>query len=1129
MPFRNFFFCAQIVFCFAFVAAICGGQTLNGEAAPPIKLNAPIDGRIAASGIKTFALHLESNQSAVLILEQKNFNAALAIDDAATGKRLLEIDAHAERFGDERALFLNESAAARDVLIRVSASQNDASAGDFSLSLVELKSIEPTDKLRFAAQEAALDGLKHTAEEKKESKEQGRALLEKALKLARESGDRRSESDVLSFLQSTYNIAGDMNKALEYGNQALALLGGRENSYAYAIVKYNVGYSLVNMGEPKRGADVLSETLAKARSFGDSNLENWIRNNLSYAYLRLGESAKGIAVSEEVYAAAKADDDKLNQAIALKNLSYFYYDLGEFTRAVDLLNTALPIGKESGNTASVSNIYNELGRNATSLGQMQKALDYYRQSLAVKRQSGGSKYNEAINLGNIARTYASMGQNARALEYNRESARIFDELKYKDAAVNALFTTGTIYLALKDFERAQETLTETLKLAEENKFLVIAAQAYQSLGEVEANLNRPAAAIDDFLKAASLRREQKTSRLEAVSLNSAAGVYARLGQFEKAFEFAKSSLDIARAVGDRITESNALYNLARARRGQKDSAAALVFIEDSLKIVETLRANLLSQESRTAYFSIVRDKYDFYISLLIEMQNTAENKDFAARAFAASERARARGLLDLLAESFTDVSGGVSPELKERERQIEAKLSALQTQSIRLKSAPKLDAPRIAALQKEIEKADDDRERLESETRRTNPRYAALKYPATLDLAQTQALLDEKTVLLEYQTGADASYLFAVGKNDFQVARLPDEQTLRRSIEMLRAGVSAPTRVGLSNYLIAGRELYRSLLAPVENLLKSKTKIVVAADGALNYLPFEVLLKNDASGNFNKLPYLVRDFEISYTPSASVLANLKSAGKTAKPEKSFLAFAAPDYAPKTVAQIPVSQRTNPNENENRALNLTDLQYARTEATRIAALFPAGQSAVFTGSAATEERVKTGDFLSQYRYLHFAVHGLINEQQPQFSSLVLSLPKSENQIVTSAENPKSEDGLLQTPEIFNLRLNVDLVTLSACETGLGQSLRGEGIVGLTRAFFYAGTPSVLVSLWKVDDASTAELMTAFYEQLRKNGERDKAAALRQAQLKLIDGNRYAHPYYWAPFVLQGRSDSSFKSN
>lgn len=307
----------------------------------------------------------------------------------------------------------------------------------------------------------------------------------------------------------------------------------------------------------------------------------------------------------------------------------------------------------------------------------------------------------------------------------------------------------------------------------------------------------------------------------------------------------------------------------------------------------------------------------------------------------------------------------------------------------------------------------------------------------------------------------------------------------------------------------------------------------------MNYLPFEVLLTADAANAVpDKLPYRVRKFEISYTPSASVLANLGETEKaSAAPQKSFLAFAAPDYDAQAAEQNQrVNEATRAASGKKSLWNLSDLKNARIEVERIARLFPAGQSTIFTGAEVTEERVKSNALLSNYRYLHFAVHGSIDEEQPQFSSLVLSLPKvaaggdsqsAGNFQLTNADlkfrtpNPQSEDGLLQTPEIFNLRLRADLVTLSACETGLGQELRGEGLVGLTHAFFYAGASSVMVSLWSVSDASTASLMNEFYEQLRKNGERDKSVAVRQAQLKMIAGKRYAHPFYWAPFILQGK--------
>jgi len=198
-----------------------------------------------------------------------------------------------------------------------------------------------------------------------------------------------------------------------------------------------------------------------------------------------------------------------------------------------------------------------------------------------------------------------------------------------------------------------------------------------------------------------------------------------------------------------------------------------------------------------------------------------------------------------------------------------------------------------------------------------------------------------------------------------------------------------------------------------------------------------------------------------------------------------------------------------------------------EVQQIAGLYPPGQSSLLLREQATEENVKTSRRLNEYRYIHFATHGLLNEQRPYYSGLILSLPKygkapaalpADKGATTRSDQPQIEDGLLQVYEIFGLKLNADLVVLSACETGLGKELRGEGLVGLTRAFLYAGTPSVIVSLWKVQDRSTSDLMVNFYKDL--NQSKEKTEALRLAKLNLIKSGRYSHPYYWAPFILVG---------
>jgi CHAT domain-containing protein len=298
-----------------------------------------------------------------------------------------------------------------------------------------------------------------------------------------------------------------------------------------------------------------------------------------------------------------------------------------------------------------------------------------------------------------------------------------------------------------------------------------------------------------------------------------------------------------------------------------------------------------------------------------------------------------------------------------------------------------------------------------------------------------------------------------------------------------------------------------------------------------------------AAAGANRWPYMLRDYAISYVPSAGVLASLQTRPEaTPQARKTFLAFADPVYGDESRTEGSlVRSELRGAFGDEQSWKLARLVESRREVQQIASLYPKDKVSLLLGDQASEENVKTDGRFKEYRYIHFATHGLLNENNPPYSGLILSLtdsaatkaPASQTRGVsrstsdsggssetTSARSasPQSEDGLLQVYEVFNLKLNADLVVLSACETGLGKEVKGEGLIGLTHAFFYAGTPSVMVSLWKVQDRSTADLMANFYQQLERAS--GKAEALRQAKLKLIQDKRYAHPYYWAPFVLIG---------
>ncbi len=299
----------------------------------------------------------------------------------------------------------------------------------------------------------------------------------------------------------------------------------------------------------------------------------------------------------------------------------------------------------------------------------------------------------------------------------------------------------------------------------------------------------------------------------------------------------------------------------------------------------------------------------------------------------------------------------------------------------------------------------------------------------------------------------------------------------------------------------AGNSLYEELIKPAESFFTKKSELIIIPDGVLNYLPFEVLLTEKKtirnSATFSDMPFLVEKYPVSYAQSASVLKSLlsESIKKTNELQKKerFIAFADPEYN---------------NSTEIHGEKFKRLEYSSGEVENIASFFDKGASEIFLGKDATEENVKKENRFSGYNYIHFATHGLIDENNPDLSSLVLT-----------KDNNSNEDGLLTASEIFNLKLNANLVVLSACQTGLGKLVRGEGMVGLTRAFMYAGTPSVLVSLWSVSDNSTSVLMGEFYKNLIRN-KLSKTDALRKAQMTLLSDKKLAHPFYWAPFVLIG---------
>src|SRR6266498_2997060 len=706
--------------------------------------------------------------------------------------------------------------------------------------------------------------------------------------------------------------------------------------------------------------------------------------------------------------------------------------------------------------------------------------------------------------------------------------RVAAESLYREAE---LLSQGTLEEKRKCIEKYQEVLELYQRAGasrEEAATLNDIGWVYESLGEMRK-------ALEKYNEALSISQAIGDRSMEGRTLHNIGAAYNSLGEAQKALEMYNEALPIRRAVGDRNGEAATLLGIARAEQKRGNLTQARQTIEQAISIVESVRASIGSQELRASFFASRQDFYESYIEVLMQMHKQNPAASFDALALAVSERARARSLLELLTEARADIRQGVDSSLIERERSLRQRFAAraaAQANLLNRKHTPE----QADAAAKEIASITAEYEQLEAQIRARSPRYAALTQPRPLGLTEIQQqALDEDTLLLEYALGEKRSYLWLVSQRSIDSYELPPraelEAAARRVYELL---IVRPKRwTPPDPQLIAQAEaLSRMLLGPVAPQLGAK-RLVVVAPGALSYLPFAALPapedKKRPAGDYEPL---IAKHEVVNIPSASVLSIIRreTAGRQ-QATKSVAVLADPVFeasdprlasakngsaseetpaAP--VADAELSELTRAirtmNFSDARA-GFTRLAFSRQEAEGIITLTPKGTDPKATHLNASRHLAITRE-LSQYRILHFATHGMLNSERPELSGLVFSLIDRQG---------KPQDGFLRLYEIYNLQLNADLIVLSACETGLGKEIKGEGLIGLTRGFMYSGAPRVVASLWNVDDLATAELMKLFYQGILKDG-LPAGAALRAAQLELSRQKRWASPYFWAGFVLHG---------
>ena len=767
--------------------------------------------------------------------------------------------------------------------------------------------------------------------------------------------------------------------------------------------------------------------------------------------------------AESLFAGSPAFEAKVRLA-----LGELRYDLNDLAGATDEYRRALELYRRLGDRAGEVLIADDLGVALHMHGRYDEAAALFDHSLALWRPEDGPgrKALTSLNRGYLHR---DLGEVDSAGERFREALALFRQAKDRNHEAVTLNALGLLAQDAKQPEKALEALQSalTLRLPGSRGRAV----TLTTLGPIYRQLGRPEDARGAYAEALTIFRKLGDIREQALCLGNLGRLEAGTGHDAAALADLDRALGLFRTLADAPGLAWTLEGKARLLRRCGDLEAARGLMEEALAEVERHRFSQASYITRAGFFATQQDYYGFLIGLLMEMHRNAG-------ALEINERSLARSLLDGLAAGGMDLRRGADPELRAREQELEQEIDGLVSRQTRLSQGTAAAPEQLRSVERDLGRRWDELDRVRAGLRAADPHYAALTQPRPWKAADIQGrLLDRDTLLLEYRLGEERSLLWAVTPEFLEVFALPGRAEIERA-----AGAESWTRRAEVSARLQLDTLSRLLLAPVARLLPGK-RLLVVGDGIVQSVPFAALPEPGTAD-----PLIARH-EIVSLPSVSVLGELRRevAGRSRAP-KTLWVLADPDFG-KAFERLP---------------------YTGDEARAIVELVPAAERVELQGPEASRAAVLRGS-LRDFRFLHFATHGSFDATDPGGGRLVLAQ-------VGPGGRPEP-NGFLRLVDIYELNLRADLVVLSACRSALGKDVRGEGMMGMTRGFFYAGAERVLVSLWNVNDRVSVELMRRFYHGMLVD-HLSPAAALRGAQDWIRHQKGWGSPYHWAGFTLQG---------
>jgi len=918
-----------------------------------------------------------------------------------------------------------------------------------------------------------------------------------------------------------YNFKGELDKAIELGHQALRI-------------------RVVALGE---------QHLDVASSY----------NSLGLFYRKKGVYDQALPLLEKALAIRLKILEPHHPEVAgsYNNLGNFVSDKGDYEQALVYYEKALPIlianlGEKNPN---VAHVYNNIGLIQQAQGDYDQAIIFYQKALSIRSTTLGEQHPDvAASYNNLGIVYDDKGDHDQAIASHNKALSIyltnFGE-KHAETAM-AYHNIAANYLGRREFDQALVFYKKALSirvatLGEQHPDV---ASTYNGIGEVYVGKKRYDLALDAHEKSLAIKLAVFGDHSKvAKNYMDIGDVHAEKGDFTQAIAFYQRAVDAdlltpsAATLDTNLNFDNALSGglllnalvrkadsfvqryVKQAQKSFHDLETAVSTYQLASRLIDHMRSGYKAEGSKLFLEETATEIYDNAIQAALLLDRTTpadENKNLA---FLFAEKSKAGVMLEALSEAKAKQFAGIPDSLLAKEKQLRIDLAfydkRLNEEQLKRQDA---DSAKIDLWQDKVFSLKQGYDVLLERFGSEYPDYYNLKYQIkTISVPEVQQqLLDDKTTLVEYFTGEDSIFIFTITKDNFIVKTSAKDSLFEQQIEQLRQGI---TQQNFDKYTQAAHRLYQILLAPVADKLDGKNLLIIP-DGVLSAIPFEALLtKQVASGNlqeYNQLPYLVKEHAISYAYSATLLQQEQSR-RNRETKRDYLALA-PIFAEGLRVGTRGAEFFAKNFGRDSSQTLTRMREGylpdtKREVTGILNRFEnsygfferwfGNKSRVYLEREANETRLKSKD-IGDYRFLHFATHGLINEKNPKLSGLLLA----------QEDTTSKEDGILHLGEIYNLNLNADLVVLSACETGLGQIAKGEGIIGLTRGFLYAGASNLLVSLWQVSDVTTADLMVDFYDRMLQGATRPEALA--EAKRRLIrSGSERAKPDYWAPFILLGR--------